>query len=536
MTALDFIDASVHQNQASAPGFPFAPAAAHGFWGGEKFPTGFGITKLLSLDYWTLRQRSSQLFEENLYARGLLRRLVTNEVNIGLLLEAEPNETLIDGLDEEGADQWAEDTENRFEIYAADPRLCDWEGRRTFAESQREARRESLIEGDVLVILRQSQLTGLPQIQLIRGGRVRTPLNRAGDANISHGVELDAKGRQIAYHVKDREGKMSRVPAFGPRSKRRLAWLVYGTDKRMDGVRGTPLLSLILQSMKELDRYRDAEQRAAVVNSIVAMFVSKNSDKPGTMPLSGGATRVTQFQGTGTQGEERQFNITQNWPGMALEELQEGETPHSFDTKRPNVDYAAFEGTILAAIAWANEIPPEILTLHFQNNFSASKAAIQEFKMYLMMFRSIFGPSFCQPVYEDWLLSELNNGNITAAGLQEAMRDPRSYTERGAWLRSSWGGPVKPSIELGKDVKAMVEAIEANLISRDRASKDLFGVRNSRVLKRLRKENAMITELGLEPTVPTEPPTPDSESSESQIEETAARVIELLPPQLGKGA
>jgi hypothetical protein len=50
----------------------------YSFDDGSKFAGGFGVTELLLADYWTLRQRSSQLFEQNLYARGLIRRLVTN--------------------------------------------------------------------------------------------------------------------------------------------------------------------------------------------------------------------------------------------------------------------------------------------------------------------------------------------------------------------------------------------------------------------------------------------------------------------------
>jgi hypothetical protein len=53
---------------------------------GDKFAGGFGATKVFTPDYWTLRQRSEQLFHENLYARGLIRRLVTNEINTGLTL------------------------------------------------------------------------------------------------------------------------------------------------------------------------------------------------------------------------------------------------------------------------------------------------------------------------------------------------------------------------------------------------------------------------------------------------------------------
>ena len=39
------------------------------------------------------------------------------------------------------------------------------------------------------------------------------------------------------------------------------------------------MLSVILQSLKEIDRYRDATQRKAAINAILAMFIKKTQDK-----------------------------------------------------------------------------------------------------------------------------------------------------------------------------------------------------------------------------------------------------------------
>ena len=67
---------------------------------GDKFDGGFGDTQLLDFDYWTLRERSTQLYNENLYAQGIINCLVTNIINSGLILEATP----IDEILEKGDD------------------------------------------------------------------------------------------------------------------------------------------------------------------------------------------------------------------------------------------------------------------------------------------------------------------------------------------------------------------------------------------------------------------------------------------------
>ena len=50
-------------------------------WNGSKFEGSFGpITDFTFVDYWTLRKRSLRLFKENLYAKGIIRRLLWNEI------------------------------------------------------------------------------------------------------------------------------------------------------------------------------------------------------------------------------------------------------------------------------------------------------------------------------------------------------------------------------------------------------------------------------------------------------------------------
>jgi len=243
--ALDpFAVARSFSMEASGSGSWWGSPSSSSKWAGEKFVGGWGTTSSGALDYWTLRERSAQLFNENLYARGVIRRLVTNEINTGLTPDVEPNDELLPGMTAEQAEEWSENTENRFEVWAKEPRLCDFEERRTLSALQREIRREALIEGDILIVLRYDGRTGLPRIQLIQGSRVRSPIGVAKQQSerIFNGVEVDERGRQIAYWVRDpKTNRSKRMAAVGARSGRRLAWLYYGTDRRTDQVRGTQI-------------------------------------------------------------------------------------------------------------------------------------------------------------------------------------------------------------------------------------------------------------------------------------------------------
>ena len=459
---------------------------------GDKFFGGFGVTKVPIIDYWTLRLRSSQLFNENLYARGLIRRLVTNEINTGLHLEAIPNGDIL-GVDDNTLNDWSEDVENRFTIWAKNPALCDYSERDTFGALQETVRREALVGGDVLVVLRHSQKTKLPQIQIIPGSSVNAPFdqNVRDDNSIKHGVELDSKGKQVAYWVVQADGTSKRVPAVGERSKRRRAWLVYGTDKRLDEVRGQPILALVLQSLKEIDRYRDSAQRKAVINSILAMFIKKTEDKMGTKAITGGAVRRDEATVTDPNGSTRNFGIAGQIPGLVLEELQTGEEPVGFNSAGTDINFATFESAIVHALAWANEIPPEVLTLAFASNYSASRGAVNEFKLYLNKVRMRFSESFNEIVYPEWLVNEVLLGKIDAPGLLAAWRDPAQYDTFGAWIASDWNGAIKPSVDLKKEVAAYADMIREGLITRERAAREINGMKYSKVVKRLTQENTL---------------------------------------------
>jgi len=492
------------------PVAPVTPVAALGSYqapivsrwdDGDKWPGGFGPTKLLTADYWTLRARSVELFETNQYARGIIRRLVTNEINTGLHLEATPEETVL-GFEKDSLSDWTESTEVRFSVWATDPKLCDHYERLTFGALQALARMEALIAGDVLVVLRQDQRTGLPRIQLISGESVQTPALKPVFQNgtkIDNGVEIDAQGRHVAYWIlQDVPGsfrkEFKRLPAYGEKSGRRLAWLYYGGENRVDAVRGKPMLAHVLQALKEIDRYRDSTQRKATVNSTLAMFVEKAVDKPGSHPLTAGATLKGQATTVSSDGVPRRYAAAEYIPGLVIDELQVGETIKAHPSNGTDEKFGDFERAILAGIAWHFGIPPEILLLAFGSNYSASQAAINEFKMHLNRVRTDFGDGFCQPIYTEWLIAQTLRQMLEAKGLLDAWRDPARREEFAAWVASDWAGHIKPAVDLSKLVRGYTEMVAEGFITRDRASRELTGTKYSKNVAKLKLENEQLAE------------------------------------------
>jgi lambda family phage portal protein len=509
-----------------APVADASPAPArYGSYDGEKFPGGFGFTEIVIPDYWTLRARSVQLFKQNLYARGIIRRLVTNIINTGLALEATPDEQIL-GVTEDKLADWSETVENRFHLWERTPALCDHLGQQAFGSIQAMAKRTALIAGDVLVVLLQDAGTGLPRVRLVDGARVQSPFGLgpsdpkivAGNT-VRHGVELDREGRHVAYWVVQvnevtGERRAERLPRIGPSTGRLQAWLVYGTDKLLDEVRGEPLLSIILQSLREIDRYRDAVQRKAAINAILAMFIKKEQDTPGSRPFTGGAVRRGKDVVLGGPGKApREFKFTEMIPGAVLDELAPGETPHGFSSTGTDEKFSDFESAVIYAIGWVLEIPPEILTLSFSSNYSASQAAINEFKLYLNPVRAAWGDDFCQPIYAEWLLSEVLGGRITATGLLESWRDPAQYDRLAAWTLADWSGAIKPSVDLVKQANGYTMLVAQGFISRDRATRETTGMKFSKNVAKLKRENAMLAEANAPLAPPELAPTAETDKA-----------------------
>lgn len=477
------------------------PPATFGYHTGDKFDSGFGLTELLYTDYWTLRARSAQLFKTNHFARGIIRRLLTAEIGSGLHLEADPLERIL-GMEKDSLSEWSEDVEDTFDLWGQDPRVSDELELRTFGAQQFAAKLEAFVGGDVLVVQAQHPRTGLPRVRLVRGENVRQPWPeqpiRAG-SRIVDGVELDFAGRQVAYWIIQPDGTSKRLAAVGERSGRRVAWLVYGSDRRYGEVRGEPLLSIILQSLRELDRYRDSTLRKAVVNSVLAMFVTRDADALPSRGMGAGVgaikrgTTLTTDQG----GVGRPLNVAEYVPGLMVDFLQPGEDIKAGTQGGTDQAYGPFEEAVLQAIAWSMQIPPEILKLSFSSNYSASKAANAEFKIYVDAERSRFGDSFCQPIYANWLVSAVLQGRMSAPGLLESWRDLTKFVEFGAWTHADWTGHVKPETDPVKQVKALGEALNLGLTTYDRASREFNGTKFSRNARKQKREREQLEEAGI---------------------------------------
>ena len=445
-------------------------------------------------DLATLRDRCIDLAANSCVAGGAVNTTVTNTVGTGLSLQPQIDRVVL-GLTEEQAAAWQEDADRKFCAWA-DSADFDATRHHDFYGLQSLAFRATLEEGDCLAAFVKSSAPKpiVPMaLQLFPSARVCNPDNAPDKKGFVQGVEMNEQGAPLAYHVASRNprhrygnrGKVTwkRLPAFGSKTGRRLV-LHLMDRKRIGATRGVPFLSAVIEPLKQLERYTDAELMAAVVSGMFSVFIKTEGTTSITPSAQADAPAPQQLGGM-------QSIIGEN--GLMVE-LAPGEDITSANPGRPNAQFDPFVTAIIRQIGMQLEIPYEFLVKHYQESYSAARAAMNDAWRFFRTRRDWIATYFCQPVYEAWLEYAVSSGLVAAPGF---FANP--YIRR-AWSGAAWVGDGPGSLDPLKEVKAARERVELTIstLSQESILHD-GGDWNAKQRQRAREE-ALRKESGLGPT------------------------------------
>jgi lambda family phage portal protein len=402
-----------------------------------------------------LRARSRDLVRNSPIASGAIETQVTHVVGSGLSLQSKIDAERL-GMEDEEASEWQSNTERLFTMWA-ESEFADAFDQQNFYELQDLAFRSRLESGDSFVVLAGVNRPDWPftiALQIIEADRISNP-NLAGDTEqMTAGIEKNASGQPIAVHIADRHPgrgiptskmKWQRIAIYGNSGRRNVIHLM--RKLRPGQTRGVPELAPIIEQLKQLSRYSEAEVDAAVNSAVFALFAKMDPD-----------TFTDVFDDTAQQAV---LDSAKRWDGTiksgAVVNLLPGESIENPVQNRPNPNFDPFVSAVMRQIGIGLNIPYEVLSKHFQSSYSAARAALLDAWRTFRVRREWLAAKLCQPVYEEWLADAVATGLVAAPGF---FADPMI---RKAWSGAKWNGDGPGSIDPEKEARAARERMDIGL-------------------------------------------------------------------------
>lgn len=431
---------------------------------GEKNPGEIGPAIDYEPNYNKLRVRSWQAYLDSELAQTVIKRFVVWMIGTGLKPQSEP---ALDALKSEGINLSVEQShefsklvEARFNVFRRS-KYSDYSRMRNLNSISKKALKEMYVGGDSLVVLRYDK--GFVNVQLIDGAHVQSPLfgtdyypHQLKNGNkISNGVEYAPNGEHVCFYVKNSYGTYDIIPAYGENSGIQMAFMIYGFEYRLDSTRGMPLLSVVFETLKKLERYKEAAVGSAEERQKIPYVIEHGVGSTGENILlqdsiaASGFGEPKKIDSAEIKNLQKAIKVTTNKQAINMpvdSALKAIETKSELYFK----DFYSVNINLLCACVG---IPPDVAMSKYDSNFSASRAALKDWENTLNVGRDDFSMQFYQPIYNFWLLVEVLNGKIKAPGFVEAFYNENQMVLESYRTVRFVGTPV-PHIDPEKEVNA----------------------------------------------------------------------------------
>jgi len=327
----------------------------------------------------TLRERSRDLCRNNPLAGGAIKTKITNVIGTGLRFQSRIKRDVL-GLDEEAASKLERLIEREWRLFW-DSRDADLARTLTGHAITRMVYGQEKENGDVFVLLPRRTRKGVPydlRLQIIEADRVCNKDHGPDTHTLAGGIEKDADGAPKNYHIlKYHPGAIAKGntlewqvrSAFNAKTGLRNVIHFYNPT-RPGQSRGVPDLAAVIEPLKQLGRYTEAEIMAAVVSGFFTVFVESDLGAGGG-PL-GQTFQYADDAGNRSSGSDKDVKLGN---GLILD-LAPGEKVSTANPGRPNQAFDPFIMAIMRQIGVGLEIPFEILIKHFTASYSAARAAL----------------------------------------------------------------------------------------------------------------------------------------------------------------
>lgn len=485
-------------------------SAANWFWGlsqslgfdGSKsrnaLNAGISRYQVVYKDYRELRKQARKSYIDSTETRALVGRSVELTVSTGLKLEWTPVwEICLPDSDEDKREKITKKVEQLWRLFA-ESKESDITGRRTFYQTQYQSRLSRKVDGEYFAIVRY--LEGSPRyknrmcpmsLQFVRPEQIANPTKQSDIdmmKTLNHtcvdGIELDEWGQAVAYYVHDQE-KYVRIVKYDEKSKR--IFMIHGANLEEIGqFRGISTIASYLHELNKLTGYKLAELQAAMINALIAIWVKPSDSNNSSKPFAGIAKRQQMIT---PQVENAPKQAEVNDSGMIIQNLKAGEEIQSYDTRRPNVNYAMFHDSIMKGMTSAEGYAQSVVSVTFNSNYSAHRGELLLTWNKVEIEREQENADLNNPIFRQWLQEMVRSGML----VELANFNTSPYIAN-AWSKSDWIGFPKLDIDPKATVEAAAMRVKEGFSTRDRETAGINGSEFSDNAKKLKKENDLLWE------------------------------------------
>lgn len=479
----------------------------------------------LLYDLPTLRERSRDHDRNNPIAHGAFKTKCLNVIGPGLKLRPQLDREAL-GMTEDEADALENQIKREWRLFWMTQEV---DAARTCNGPELEwmGYKQTKVNGDVIVLFPRISREGSPyetKVQVVEADRLCNKDNAPDSEELAGGVKKGKFGDPLEYHIaKQHPGKLlggkslgwDVIPAYGKKTGLRNVLHIYRPE-RPGQSRGIPDLAPVIEALKQIGRYTEAEIDAAVLSAFFTVFIKTNrTDGTTGTPLkvnsavdgNGGMTADQYKLGKGT-----------------IIGLGENEDISTASPGRPNPNFDPFFVAIARQIGVALGLPFEVLIKHFTASYSAARAALLEAWKYFIVEREWWALKFNQAIYEMFFYEAVSLGRISAPGFFD---DP---IIRQAYLGADWIGPARGMINEKDELTASKMRVDMTVSTLDEETAQITGGDWEAKLPQRAKEQKKLKAAGLVPEEqnqqsrfsnqnPDKPEQPEKEDDEQSDEE-----------------
>lgn len=481
---------------------------------GEKNFGEVGPVKDLQPHYMILNLRSWQLYLESDIAQTILNKYTGWIIDKGLKAQSTPQVDVLRSAGIDISQELNKQIESRFNLWMRS-KLGDAKGMDSINSLARQVYKTAKVGGDCLVILRYEEDKGVT-VEIVDGALVQTPADKTEgqlDGTIVDGVKVDKFGKVVSYFVKAGKGferKFIEIPAWSKSTGMRTAFLVKGTEYRINSRRGLPVVATVMEAIAKLDRYKEAMVGSAEERAKVVYYVQHQLGAEGENPFIQGL--VAAFDPNNAAYDNGELPVTADGQQLANDfyastNRQLWNLPVGSEMKAINSQnelfFKEFYETNADIICGAIGIPPNVAFSVYNDSFSASRAATKDWDHTIEVERDRFREQFYQPIYDFWLQVQIMEGKIQAPGYMAAWIK-KDHMVMEAYRVARFTGPLFPHIDPVKEAKAARERLGAKaahmpLSTIEQETELVSGGDSQDNLEQFVDELNRAEELGLEP-------------------------------------